>query len=79
MTSKERMIKVMLNQQPDIVPVTPDISKMIPCRLTVKPFSDIYLYKNPPLWKAYIDAVRYFGFDGWLTDDATIHNIFNQV
>jgi uroporphyrinogen decarboxylase len=39
---------------------------MIPCRLTGKPFWDIYLYHDPPLWQAYIEVVRYFGFDGWL-------------
>jgi len=52
--------------KPDCVPVAPDISNMIPCRLTGKPFWDIYLYDNPPRWKAYIRAVRHFGFDGWL-------------
>ena len=66
MTSKERMIAAMRNQQPDVVPVAPDMSNMIPCRLTGKPFWDIYLYQDPPLWRAYIDAVRTFHFDGWL-------------
>jgi len=66
MTSKERMLKAMRNQQPDRVPVAPDMSNMIPCRLTGKPFWDIYLYQNPPRWKAYIDAVKHFGTDGWL-------------
>lgn len=66
MTSRERMIRAMLNEQPDMVPVSPDISNMIPCKLTGKPFWDIYLYQDPPLWQAYIEAVRYFGFDGWL-------------
>ena len=56
----------MLNQQPDMVPVAPDISNMIPCRLTGRPFWDIYLYQDPPLWQAYIAAARHFGFDGWL-------------
>jgi len=65
MTSRERMIAAMLNRQPDMVPVAPDMSNMIPCRLTGKPFWDIYLYHDPPLWKAYVDAVRHFGFDGW--------------
>lgn len=78
MTSKERMIIAMKNGRPDRVPVAPDMSNMIPCRLTGKPFWDIYLYKNPPLWKAYIDAVRHFGFDGWLTDDADIHAAFDE-
>lgn len=50
---------------PDRVPVAPDFSCMIPCRLTGKPFWDILLHNNPPLWKAYLDAIRYFGTDGW--------------
>jgi len=66
MTSRERMLIAMTGGQADRVPVAPDISNMIPCRLTGKPFWDIYLYQDPPLWRAYIDAVRYFGFDGWL-------------
>ncbi|HPP13142.1 MAG TPA: uroporphyrinogen decarboxylase family protein [bacterium] len=66
MTSRERMLTALRNQQPDMVPVAPDISNMIPCRLTGKPFWEIYLYQNPPRWKAYIEAVRYFGIDGWL-------------
>ena len=66
MTSKERMLAALRNQQPDRVPVAPDISNMIPARLTGKPFWDIYLHNDPPLWRAYIDAVRYFGFDGWV-------------
>lgn len=65
MTSKERMLLAMTNQVPDRVPVAPDISNMIPCRLTGKPFWDIYLYNNPPLWQAYINAIKYFGIDGW--------------
>jgi uroporphyrinogen decarboxylase len=65
MTSKERMLLAMLNLQPDHVPCSPDISNMIPCKLTGKPFWATYLYQDPPLWKAYIDAVRYFGIDGW--------------
>lgn len=66
MTSRERMITAFCNRQPDMVPVSPDMSNMIPCRLTGKPFWDIYLHGDPPLWKAYIEAVKYFAFDGWL-------------
>lgn len=65
MTSKERMLTAMVGKQPDMVPVAPDISNMIPCRLTGKPFWDIYFSNNPPLWRAYIEAVRYFKMDGW--------------
>lgn len=74
MTSKERLLAAIRNEQPDMVPVTPDISNMIPCRLTGKPFWDIHFYEcpdptneytNPVLGKAYIDAVKYFKIDGW--------------
>ena len=46
MTSKERMLIAMKGGQPDCVPVAPDISNMIPCRLTGKPFWDIYLFQG---------------------------------
>lgn len=65
LSSRQRMLLAMTNQQPDRVPVAPDISNMVPCRLTGKPFWDIYLNQNPPLWQAYLDAVKYFGIDGW--------------
>jgi uroporphyrinogen decarboxylase len=68
MTSRERMMVTMRNRQPDMVPVAPDISNMISSKLTGKPFWDVYARNNPPLWKAYIDAVKYFGFDGWFID-----------
>jgi uroporphyrinogen decarboxylase len=66
MTSRERMLTAMTGGQPDRVPVAPDTSNMIPCRLTGKPFWDIYLYQDPPLWEAFIGCVKHFGFDGWL-------------
>ena len=65
-TSRERMLVAMKNGTPDRVPVAPDMSNMIPCRLTGKPFWDIYLFNDPPLWQAYMDAVDYFKTDGWL-------------
>lgn len=65
MTSKERLIAAMRLQPPDRVPVTPDTSVMIPCRLVGKKWWDVLLYRDPPLWKAYIDVVKRFEFDGW--------------
>jgi uroporphyrinogen decarboxylase len=59
------MLTAMTNGKPDMVPVAPDTSNMIPCRLTGKPFWDIYLYQDPPLWEAYVHCFRHFGFDGW--------------
>lgn len=65
MTSKERFLTAMTGGIPDHVPCTPDFSNMIPCRLTGKPFWDIYLHGKPPLWEAYLHAARHFGIDGW--------------
>jgi uroporphyrinogen decarboxylase len=64
MTSRERLLSVLHGRMPDCVPCCPDISNMVPCRLTGKPFWDIYAYRNPPLWKAHIDALKYFDIDG---------------
>lgn len=65
MTPRERMMTALRNKQPDRIPAAPDISNMIPCRLTGKPFWEVYVNENPPLWRAYIDAVKYFDMDGW--------------
>lgn len=64
MNNRERLLTVLRRDIPDCVPVCPDISNMVPARLTGKKFWDIYLYNDPPLWKAYIDAVKYFDIDG---------------
>ncbi len=63
MTSRERLTAVLSGQIPDHVPVAPDTSNMIPARLTGKSFIDIYLYEEIPIWLAYINCVKYFGFD----------------
>jgi len=64
MSSRERFLTAMRGGTPDRVPCTPDFSNMIPCRLTGKPFWDIYLHNDPPLWQAYLDAADFFGIDG---------------
>jgi len=63
MNSRQRLQTVLAGKIPDRVPVTPDFSNMIPARRTGKPFWDIYLYQDPPIWEAYIDCVKYFGID----------------
>lgn len=65
MTSRERMIAAMRNQVPDCVPVAPDLSNMVPCKLTGKPFWSIYLHEDPPLWQAYLKACHKYAMDGW--------------
>ena len=66
MTSRERMITALKCGIPDRVPVAPDFSTMIPCKLTGRAFWEVFLDNSPPLWEAYLNAVRHFGTDGWL-------------
>ncbi|MHC4252210.1 MAG: uroporphyrinogen decarboxylase family protein [Planctomycetota bacterium] len=63
MTPRERLLKVLAGDTPDCVPVAPDFSNMIPARLTGKPFWDLYLYNDPPIWEAYIDCAKRFDID----------------
>lgn len=63
MTSRERLETLIRGELPDCVPVAPDFSNMIPARLTGKPFWDLYLYNDPPIWEAFIDAAKYFDID----------------
>ena len=63
MTPRERLLTVLSGGIPDRVPVAPDFSNMIPARMTGKPFWDLYLYNDPPIWEAYIAAARHFGID----------------
>ena len=67
MTSRERMMITLRNGQADRVPVAPDISVMIPVRLSGHDFWQADLRGDPPIWRAYMEAVRYFGMDGWFT------------
>ena len=63
MTSRERIQTVLRGEIPDCVPVAPDFSNMIPARRTGKPFWDLYLYNDPPIWEAYIETAKYFDID----------------
>jgi len=63
MTSRERLLTVLQGGIPDCVPVAPDFSNMIPARLTGKPFWDLYLYNDPPIWEAYIACAKHFDID----------------
>lgn len=81
MTHRERLLTVLRGEIPDCVPVAPDFSNMIPARLTGKPFWDLYLYNDPPIWEAYIDCAKHFDIDAlmdgyfpfrWACDDHLI-------
>ena len=59
MTSRQRMLAAIRNQKPDRVPVAPDISNMVPTRLTGRGYLSVYAHEDPPLWRAYIFTYLY--------------------
>jgi uroporphyrinogen decarboxylase len=61
MTGRERIMCALNHGVPDRIPATPDISIMIPTKLSGKAF-----YDPIDLTTAYIRAARYFGIDGWM-------------
>ncbi|MDZ4197662.1 MAG: hypothetical protein U1E27_00075, partial [Kiritimatiellia bacterium] len=64
MSPRERFLTAVKHGTPDRVPACPCLSNMVPARRTGKPFWEVYLHKNPPLWRAYLEAARYYGIDG---------------
>jgi uroporphyrinogen decarboxylase len=72
MTGRARMRAAFAHQPTDTVPVSPDLSAMVPVRLSGRPFDEMFLdglphhgYASASVAQAYVDAVRYYGLDGW--------------
>jgi uroporphyrinogen decarboxylase len=72
MTGRQRMLTAFTLQPPDHVPVSPDLSAMVPVRLAGRPFDEMFLdglphngYASASVAQAYVDAVKYFSLDGW--------------
>jgi len=66
MTKRERFLTATRNRVPDRVPVAPDMSNYIPAKRTGLPFWDVYFFDHVPLWRAYLNAVDYYGAEGWV-------------
>ena len=72
-TLRERILKALNHEIPDEVPCCPDISIMIPIKLSGKPFWEFSLDENSNITneanikmaKAYVDACNYFGTIAW--------------
>jgi uroporphyrinogen decarboxylase len=67
MTSRRRMLTAIANGVPDRVPVAPDISCMVPVRVSGRSYLDVFVHGDPPLWRAYLAAAAHFGIDAWFT------------
>lgn len=72
MTPKERILTAMHRKMADHVPVSPDISVLVPDRLAKKPFYEIHLdgrehngWTSATHSEVYVNAVKYFDMDGF--------------
>jgi len=75
MTLRERMLKALRHEITDELTCCPDISVMVPLKMKKKPFWEFFLdiennifyenYNNENLFKAYVDACKYFGIPAW--------------
>ena len=72
MTGKERLMTAFHRRKADHVPACPDISVMVPAKLTGRPFYELFLdgrehngWTSATYSEAYVKAVKYFGMDGW--------------
>jgi uroporphyrinogen decarboxylase len=72
MTGKERLMKTFRRGKADHVPACPDISVMVPAKMTGRPFHELFLdgrdhsgWTSATYAEAYVKAVEYFGIDGW--------------
>jgi hypothetical protein len=68
MSPKERITVAFRNNKPDRVPVSPELWDVIPIRVSGRPFYEIggTPFAKIPLWKAQLDAYRYFGCEAWI-------------
>jgi uroporphyrinogen decarboxylase len=72
MTGRERMRIAFAHKEADHVPVSPDLSAMVPVRLSGRSFDEMFIdgkphhgYASASVAQAYVDAVKYYGLDGW--------------
>ena len=63
MTARERLLSALRLKRIDRVPVSPDISIIYPAMYSGKPFWEVLLYENPPVWKIIADLGEEYGFD----------------
>jgi hypothetical protein len=68
MTPRERITTAFRNEKPDMVPVSPELWDVIPIRVSGRPFWEVggTSFSKMPLWKAQLDAYRYFECEAWI-------------
>jgi len=62
MTQRQRLLAALRREPVDQVPVSPDVAMMLPARYAGRPYWDVFVNEQPPLWQAQIDLARRFDF-----------------
>ena len=72
MTQKDRITAAFRNEKPDRIPVSPELWDVIPYRVSGRPFYEFTgtSFGKTPLWKAQLEAYRYFGCEAWIPVEA---------
>jgi hypothetical protein len=68
MTYRDRITAAFRGEQPDRVPVSPELWDVIPIRVSGRPFWEFSAtsYGRTPLWRAQLEAYRYFDCEAWV-------------
>ena len=73
MTSKERMLAAYKHEEPDRVPISPEIWNAMSVAVSGKPFHKVQgPFADAPFYKYHIQAYEYFGCDGWIIESPTV-------
>ncbi len=68
MTPKQRFLTALSGGTPDCVPASPDMSNMVPAKMSGKPFWDLYLFGNATRHLAYLPVLDKYRHEGaWET------------
>lgn len=67
MTPRERMLTAYRNEQPDCVPVSPEIWDATALEISKRPFHELIgPFAQIPWWQTHLKAFEYFGADAWI-------------
>jgi len=67
------MLAAYRNQQPDTVPVSPEIWDAIAIAVDGRPFHELVgPFANTPWWKTHLQAFEYFEADAWILAAASL-------
>lgn len=67
MPPRERMLAAYRNEQPDRVPVSPEIWDATAIELSGRPFHELVgPFAQIPWWQTHLKAFEYFGCDAWI-------------